>query len=294
MPPDRRVPRLIRFPHSEGGVEQRESPRQAPPRRRVGQSGGFRHPVQPPICAPHRRFAAERPCLFYSRSHRVLQFPSALFKTDFTPAMDVANHIERSARSNQMTSGLYLSMQQSCARLPDFISLAKLPDVSAFIPLQLAPEDKLDLLRYLDEFHYWHSLDDERRCKRCSRVITGRRILVIELHGTRGKLRLQCPTVACTSTPSDWVYADPILAAKLRSDFRPAASQAGSNARAAERAYDDDADDVRRVKQPLNKSKSAAGVLKSKTNFVSFRAVAARSKLLRPIASGLHAIRPVA
>jgi len=197
-------------------------------------------------------------------------------------------------RDQQMTSGLYLSTQQSCARLPNFISLAKLPDVSAFIPLQLAPEDKLDLLRYLDEFHYWHSLDDERRCKRCSRVITGRRILVIELHGTRGKLRLQCPTVACTSTPSDWVYADPILAAKLRSDFRPAASQAGSNARAAERAYDDDADNERRVKQPRNKAKSAAGVLKSKTNFVSFRAVAARSKLLRPIASGLHAIRPVA
>jgi len=120
--------------------------------------------------------------------------------------------------------------------LSNFVSLAKLPDVSASIPLQLAPEDKLDLLRYLDEFHYWHSLDDERRCKRCSRLITGRQILVVELDGTRGRLRLQCPTVACVSTPSDWVYADPILAAKLRADFRPAANQAGSNARAAERA----------------------------------------------------------
>jgi hypothetical protein len=137
---------------------------------------------------------------------------------------------------NEMTSGLHLSTRQSCARLSNFVSLAKLPDVSASIPLQFAPEDKLDLLRYLDEFHYWHSLDDERRCKRCRRLITGRQILVVELDGTRGRLRLQCPTVACVSTPSDWVYADPVLAAKLRADFRPAASQAGSNARAAERA----------------------------------------------------------
>ena len=95
--------------------------------------------------------------------------------------------------------------------------------LSASTPLQLAPEDKLDLLRYLDEFHYWHSLDDERRCKRCSRLITGRQILVLELKGTRGKMRLQCPTVGCMSTPSEWVYADPVLAAKLRSDFRPVA-----------------------------------------------------------------------
>lgn len=95
--------------------------------------------------------------------------------------------------------------------------------VSAFTPVHLPPEDKLDALRSLDEFHYWHSLDDERRCKRCSRLITGRQILVVELQGTRGKLRLQCPTLACISTPADWVYADPVLAAKLRSDFRPAA-----------------------------------------------------------------------
>jgi hypothetical protein len=161
--------------------------------------------------------------------------------------------------------------------------------VSASVPLQLAPEDKLDLLRYLDEFHYWHSLDDERRCKRCSRVITGRQILVIELHGTRGKLRLKCPTVACTSTPSDWVYADPILAAKLREDFRPAASHAGLDARAAEQTQT-----LRHVKQARKKYLAAARAHEPHANPVSFRAVAARSKLLRPLATGLHAIRPVA
>jgi hypothetical protein len=86
----------------------------------------------------------------------------------------------------------------------------------ASTPLQMPPEDKLDALRYLDEFNYWHSLDDERICKRCGHTITGRQILVIELQGTRGKLRLQCPTAGCVSTPADWTYANPVQTAKFR------------------------------------------------------------------------------
>ena len=149
--------------------------------------------------------------------------------------------------------------------------------------MPLTPEDKLDLLRYLDEFHYWHSLDDERRCKRCGRSITGRQILVIERQGTRGKLRLQCPTVGCVSTPSDWVYTDPVLAAKLRSDFRPAASEAGSKALATERAYDGKV-----------RSTAVTPARSHEHQALSFRVVAARSKLLRSIVTGFHAIRPVA
>ena len=85
--------------------------------------------------------------------------------------------------------------------------------------LMLSPEDKLDALQFLDEFRFWRSLDDERRCTRCHETITGRRILVIERHGTRGRLRLQCPTPGCASSPSEWVYANPILFAtsKVRS-----------------------------------------------------------------------------
>jgi hypothetical protein len=173
-------------------------------------------------------------------------------------------------------------------------SVCKAASVSASTPLQLLPEDKLDVLRYLDEFHYWHSLDDKRRCKRCGRIITGRQMIVIELQGRRGKLHLQCPTVACISTPSDWVYADPILAAKLRAAFRPAASHAGLDAIAAQRARDGHADKVRPAKQVQNKNSARARVLEPVRPFISFRALAARSKLLRTIASGLHAIRPVA
>jgi hypothetical protein len=175
-----------------------------------------------------------------------------------------------------------------------FVLLARVADVSASNPLQLAPEDKLDVLRYLDEFHYWHSLDDKRRCKRCGRIITGRQMIVSELQGRRGKLHLRCPTMACVSTPSDWVYADPVLAAKLRADFRPGASRAGLDGAAAKRPHDGHADNVRRVKQARSKYTSLAGSLETRRPFISFRALAARSTLLRSIASGLHAIRPVA
>ena len=93
MPPDRRVPRLIRFPHPEGRVKQRESPRQTSARRRIGNSGRFRHSIQSPICASHRRFAVKRLRPFFSRPHASPWFPLALFETHFAFATDVANQI---------------------------------------------------------------------------------------------------------------------------------------------------------------------------------------------------------
>jgi hypothetical protein len=76
--------------------------------------------------------------------------------------------------------------------------------MDAYTPFELDPEDKLDALRYLDKFHFWYSLNDELRCQGCGRSFTGRQVMVIELQGTRGKLQLKCPTVACQSTPRDW------------------------------------------------------------------------------------------
>jgi hypothetical protein len=166
-------------------------------------------------------------------------------------------------------------------------------------PLKLVAQDKLDLLRYLDEFHYWHSLDDERRCKRCSRVINGHQILVFELEGTRGKLRLQCPTVACMSTPSDWVYADPFLAAKLRRDFRPGERPVHvANVLVARTARTHRRTDTEHKPNAAGTKTSAVSVSqKQRSTFISsvpLRALLARITLLRPIATALHAIRPVA
>lgn len=101
-----------------------------------------------------------------------------------------------------------------------------------FQPLDLSPEDQLDALQFLDEFRFWQSLDDERRCTRCRETITGRQILVIERHGTRGEMRLQCPTPGCPSTPSQWVYANPVLFA-AREAFSPRPSHSDQRAMAA-------------------------------------------------------------
>jgi hypothetical protein len=83
--------------------------------------------------------------------------------------------------------------------------------------LILTPEDKIDALQHLDEFHFWHSLDDIRVCQRCHHRITGWQIEVFAIPGTRGSLGLHCPTPDCESSPAEWVYADPVLVAKLRS-----------------------------------------------------------------------------
>ena len=154
--------------------------------------------------------------------------------------------------------------------------------MSASTPLHLPSEDKLDVLRFLDEFHYWHSLDDESVCKRCGRTITGRQILIIELQGTRGKLRLQCPSAGCVSTPGDWAYANPVQAAKRRTESRP------TRGRAADEAKDKSIADQRthHGERPVKRKTPPAAF--------SVRAALARLVLLRPIASALHAFRPAA
>jgi hypothetical protein len=65
--------------------------------------------------------------------------------------------------------------------------------------------EKLDVLRRLDQFREWHSLDDKRFCLVCGKIINGWQIQIAG--GTRGNgpLRLSCPTERCNSIPMDWV-----------------------------------------------------------------------------------------
>ena len=72
-------------------------------------------------------------------------------------------------------------------------------------PNTLSDADRLDVLRRLDQFREWHSLDDKRFCLVCSRIINGWQIQIAG--GTRGNgpLRLSCPTERCNSIPMDWV-----------------------------------------------------------------------------------------
>jgi hypothetical protein len=146
-------------------------------------------------------------------------------------------------------------------------------------PLSLSPEDKLDIIRHLDEFRFWRSLDDERRCPRCHETITGRQILVLERPGTRGRLRLQCPTPGCASVPSEWVYVNPVLFA----------SSKGPSARSAPPH-----DEIRLATAKYRQSEKTGRTKSRRRRSVSFRAMLARLPVLRPLATGLHAIHPVA
>ncbi len=64
--------------------------------------------------------------------------------------------------------------------------------------------DKLHLLRRLDRFRAWESLDDRRLCLGCGRIITGREIRVSG--GTRpfDPVLVSCPTRGSRSIPMDW------------------------------------------------------------------------------------------
>ena len=75
-------------------------------------------------------------------------------------------------------------------------------------PLQtdstLLPEEKLAILRGADLRRKWYSLDDQRVCVLCDRLITGRQIEVKREAGCTYSVR--CPTEGCPALPSDWFY----------------------------------------------------------------------------------------
>jgi hypothetical protein len=104
----------------------------------------------------------------------------------------------------------------------DFVGM--LPVMSMLPTVQLADGDKLEVLRRLDQFRHWSSLDDKRYCLGCGKLFTGRQIQVIG--GTRGAgpLRIICPTQRCPAIPMDWVLpTEEMLADSARGPSEPAA-----------------------------------------------------------------------
>ena len=155
-------------------------------------------------------------------------------------------------------------------------------------PLQLSAEEKLDALRYLDEFRFWHSLDDRRRCKRCHQEITGRQLLIFERYGTRGGMRLHCPTPGCRSSPNEWVYADPVLAGRLKSDFRTRLDLKEKEP-LPHPAFPDPRPRRRKKKGQKSRGTATAGDTEP-----SLHSAMSHMPLLRSLATHLHGIRPVA
>ena len=77
--------------------------------------------------------------------------------------------------------------------------------VSGLSSITLFDEEKLDVLRRLDHFRQWRSLDQKRYCLVCGEMITGREIQVIESGAGQTPLRVVCPTKHCGAVPIEWV-----------------------------------------------------------------------------------------
>ena len=81
-------------------------------------------------------------------------------------------------------------------------------------PTPLSHAEKLAVLRSLDQFREWQSLDEKRYCLVCGKIITGHQIQVAGDTRGDGLHRLNCPTERCNSIPMDWALpTDEILAA---------------------------------------------------------------------------------
>jgi hypothetical protein len=123
--------------------------------------------------------------------------------------------------------------------------------VVALSPLtRLSDDEKLEVLRRLDQFRQWRSLDDERYCLVCGKIITGRQIQVAG--GTRGNgaLRVSCPTQGCNSIPMDWVLTtNEILAnvERLAAEERKASASKPAAVNGDSKAIHDDKSDERFV-----------------------------------------------
>jgi hypothetical protein len=75
-------------------------------------------------------------------------------------------------------------------------------------PAHFSPGEKLGLVRELDIFHPWDSLDEKRYCRRCGGIFTGHEIKVIAA-GDGANYRLECPTDGCPSVPIEWIMLEP-------------------------------------------------------------------------------------
>src|SRR5262245_22547279 len=88
--------------------------------------------------------------------------------------------------------------------------------------IRLSDEERVEVLRRLDQFREWRSLEEKRYCLVCGTLISGRQIQIGG--GTRGNgaLRLSCPTERCNSIPMDWVLPTDEILAKVE---KPAAEE---------------------------------------------------------------------
>ena len=68
----------------------------------------------------------------------------------------------------------------------------------------LTAEERLKILRAGDKLRTWSSLDDERLCVLCERILSGRQIKISR--DQRGRYLLKRPSSGCDSFAAHWLY----------------------------------------------------------------------------------------
>ena len=111
-------------------------------------------------------------------------------------------HSARARRRHETFTDAPICRPSDCPPLHNLQCFGAMPLLA---PIQFADADKLQILRHLDRYRMWRSLDEKRYCLACGRVIQGYDVQIIG--GTRGTgpLRVICPTRGCHSIPMDWV-----------------------------------------------------------------------------------------
>jgi len=133
----------------------------------------------------------------------------------------------------QMPVGVGFSPSRQSSSLLIVRSLP-VADASPTMSPHLQSDDRLSILRAMDQFRSWSSLDDRRFCILCAKTFTGRQIEITECRGVQ--YELHCPTQGCNSRPHQWVYpGNPLISDAAYADWwrafgeerkRPSASRA--------------------------------------------------------------------
>jgi hypothetical protein len=75
---------------------------------------------------------------------------------------------------------------------------------SSIMQRDLTAEERLTILKAGDKLRAWSSLDDERLCVLCERILSGWQIGI--LRDKCDRYLLKCPTSGCGSIAAHWFY----------------------------------------------------------------------------------------
>jgi hypothetical protein len=112
--------------------------------------------------------------------------------------------------------------------------------VALSLSISLSDAEKLNVLRRLDQFRQWHSLDDKRYCLVCGKIITGSKSRWQAVVGITVRYGLAVPR--SVAIPMDWVLPTDEILARVEmlaaKEHEPATSTPINHGRMPERPHE--------------------------------------------------------